>query len=594
LISGNGDEGIHLTSNTNSTAEILVQGNYIGTNAAGTAVIGNGDMGISLRNVSNSTIGGVVNGAGNLISGNNTHGIRLEFLGSTGNLIQGNLIGTAADGTTALGNGSRGISFYPNAPDGNTIGGTEAAAGNIIAYNGEEGIYVESSGSENTIRANRIFSNGDLGIDLASFGVTNNDSGDADSGANLRQNYPVLNTAVTSGSSSTISGTLNSNANLIFTLDFYGNSSCDPSGYGEGEFYLGSDTITTDSNGDVSFISTLSAGTLDNPILTATATDPNGNTSEFSTCITATITTTEPVANFIATPLSGTAPLTVTFTNLSTNFTSSSWQFGDGGTSSLPNPTHVYTQSGAYTVTLQVTGAGGSDTEVKVGYITVGISSATTADFSATPITGTVPLTVTFTNLSTNFTSSSWQFGDGSNSSLANPTHVYAQAGTYTVTLQVTGAGGSDTEIKVGYITVDAPPPTVNFSATPITGTVPLSVTFTNLSTNFTISSWQFGDGGNSSLANPTHVYTQAGTYTVTLQVTGAGGSDTEIKVGYITVDDFVGSSRNWQQIITVNSPTVVGEYGMAFDSDQNVAVLYGGNATGWPYENSTWEFDGT
>lgn len=139
-----------------------------------------------------------------------------------------------------------------------------------------------------------------------------------------------------------------------------------------------------------------------------------------------------------------------------------------------------------------------------------------------------------------------------------------------------------------------AVPPVADFTATPITGTVPLTVTFSNLSTNFTSSSWQFGDGGTSTSPNPTHTYTQTGSYTVTLQVTGASGTDTEVKSAYITVDAPAVTPRNWQQIITTNTPAVVGEYAMAYDSDRDVVVLYGGNATGWPYENSTWEFDGS
>jgi serine protease len=164
-----------------------------------------------------------------------------------------------------------------------------------------------------------------------------------------------------------------------------------------------------------------------------------------------------PVAAFSGTPTSGYAPLTVTFTDASTNNpTSWSWTFGDGGTSTAQNPSHTYTSAGTYTVTLTATNAYGSDSETKTGYIVV--STAPTyppvANFSGTPTSGNIPLTVTFTDLSTyNPTSWSWNFGDGGTSTAQNPTHTYTSAGTYTVTLTATNAYGSDSEVKTGYIT---------------------------------------------------------------------------------------------------------------------------------------------
>lgn len=165
-----------------------------------------------------------------------------------------------------------------------------------------------------------------------------------------------------------------------------------------------------------------------------------------------------PVANFTANVTSGTAPLTVQFSDTSTNTpTSWAWNFGDGGTSTERNPTHVYLP-GTYTVSLTVTNAAGLDSETKTDYITVtAAESAPTAAFSANTTSGDVPLTVTFTDSSTgNPTSWLWNFGDGTTSTDRNPVHTYTISGTYTVTLTVSNTAGSDSETKTGYITVAA------------------------------------------------------------------------------------------------------------------------------------------
>ena len=170
-----------------------------------------------------------------------------------------------------------------------------------------------------------------------------------------------------------------------------------------------------------------------------------------------------PVAEFYASPTSGTAPLAVQFTDASTNApTAWSWTFGDGGTSDQQHPSHTYNEPGTYTVSLTATNAGGSDTKTKTGHITVTAPILPpVAGFWASPTTGTAPLTVQFTDASTNApTAWSWNFGDGRTSIAQSPSHTYSTAGTYTVALTVTNAGGSDTETKNGYITVSAAPPT--------------------------------------------------------------------------------------------------------------------------------------
>jgi len=250
-----------------------------------------------------------------------------------------------------------------------------------------------------------------------------------------------------------------------------------------------------------------------------------------------------PDADFTADPRSGPAPLTVSFTDLSTGDpTEWEWDFGDTRTSTTRNPTHVYDTEGQYTVSLTVRNADGEDTEVKTNYITVTSGPLPAADFTADRRSGTAPLDVAFTDLSTeNPTSWSWNFGDGGTSTSQNPTHRYDNVGTYTVSLTATNAYGSDTETKPGYITVSSAPqpPDADFSADPTSGPAPLDVTFTDLSTeNPTSWSWSFGDGGSSADQNPQHAYNTAGTYTVSLTATNADGSDTETKTDYITVTE--------------------------------------------------------
>jgi PKD repeat protein len=268
-----------------------------------------------------------------------------------------------------------------------------------------------------------------------------------------------------------------------------------------------------------------------------------------------------PVASFSGTPTSGQAPLTVQFTDTSTNApTSWSWNFGDGTTSTVHNPSHSYASAGTYTVSLTATNAGGSNTATKTGYITVTAPppSAPVAAFSATPTSGTAPLTVQFTDTSTNApTSWSWSFGDGGTSTAKSPSHTYSAAGTYTVSLTATNAGGSDTMTKAGYITVTAPSGevTAEFSALPTRGSVPLSVRFTDASTGSPTSwLWDFGDQTSATSANPAHTYTSPGRRTVTLTVTAGGASNTMTKKGYIRIGPKDVSSASWafDPIVTV------------------------------------------
>ncbi len=396
-----------------------------------------------------------------------------------------------------------------------------------------------------------------------------------------------------------------------------------------------------------------------------------------------------PSAAFSGTPTSGCAPLAVIFTDASTGeITSFEWTFGDGATATSQNPVHEYAAAGIYTVSLTVSGPGGSDTETKNGYIIV--ADVPAADFTGAPLSGSAPLTVHFTDLSTGTPDAwLWEFGDGGTAATQNPSHQYTAPGTYAVTLTASNPCGNDAILKAGYVTVTEPQPialaladhpvagtvtndysathasddiyevitevnsgtnprkwysmlehrwsfqvgggsavifhveayrpnntdgddfrfefsadgnaftplltvassseqvyqaelpagtsgtvyirvvdsdrtrerqsldsiwidalyiesisgplplTADFSGTPTAGTVPLTVQFTDLSTGGpTTWTWDFGDGGGSTLQNPSHEFTSAGSYTVTLTVGNGTDSDTESKTGYITVSD--------------------------------------------------------
>jgi YVTN family beta-propeller protein len=159
------------------------------------------------------------------------------------------------------------------------------------------------------------------------------------------------------------------------------------------------------------------------------------------------------------------------------------------------------------------------------------------AKFSAKPTSGKAPLNVAFTDNSTGApTSWKWTFGDGKTSTDQNPTHKYTKVGEYTVSLTVNNAAGSNTITKSNYITVVAKPVAV-FSAKPTAGTAPLNVQFTDKSTGSPASwSWNFGDKSTSTIQNPTHKYTKAGKYTVSLTVKNAAGSSIKTISNYITV----------------------------------------------------------
>lgn len=184
-----------------------------------------------------------------------------------------------------------------------------------------------------------------------------------------------------------------------------------------------------------------------------------------------------------------------------------------------------------------------------------------TADFDGTPTSGDAPLTVAFTDLSIDSVNTwLWEFGDNATSTDQNPTHEYINPGDFSVTLTVTGPGGSDTLVKTDYIVVSYPAPSANFEGSPTSGTAPLDVTFTDLSVDSVNTwTWDFGDGGTSTFQFPVYTYVTAGTYSVSLEVSGPGGSDIMDKTDYITVSDlapvadFMGTPTTGEAPLIVN-----------------------------------------
>jgi ELWxxDGT repeat protein/parallel beta-helix repeat protein len=274
LISGNGHHGVFLSGGGGHRLE----GNTIGTDAAGNGRLANGREGVLINDSTGNTIGGDATGAGNLIAGNDEDGVRV-FSGSSGNLIQGNRIGL-----TGLGNRGAGVrvtsSTFTASQQPNLIGGTSPGAGNTITGNAT-GVIVERSSSRGTVLGNAIFSNDGPGIDLNSDGVTANDPGDGDQGANGLQNFPVLSWALGAPALTRISGLLSSRPGTTYRVELFSSPQADPSGYGEGAVFLGAVAVTTDEVG-LGIIVFDGPGNLVGQVVTGTATDPDGNTSEFS------------------------------------------------------------------------------------------------------------------------------------------------------------------------------------------------------------------------------------------------------------------------------------------------------------------------
>ncbi|HMT09232.1 MAG TPA: Calx-beta domain-containing protein, partial [Pyrinomonadaceae bacterium] len=353
VISGNGQSGVALYGINSQNS--FVYNNYVGTDASGMVDKGNSAVGVAIQlGSTGNLIGSSDPNSRNVISGNSGIGVRIVDSGTANNAVKGNYIGVGADGLVAIGNGAEGVAIGGSVGvSGNVIGGIMPGEGNIIANSGLDGVNVDGVGAiNNSIRGNSIYNSSNLlGIGLGGDGVTANDPSDTDVGPNNFQNYPVISSVEVTGSTKHIMGTLNSTPSSTFAIDVYSNVTCDGTGYGEGQTYVGSFNVTTDINGDVNFdITSLSPAV--GSFLTATATDPSGNTSEFSACT--------PV-------VSGTA-----------------------GTLQFSSPTYSVGESGG-TVTITVNRNGGTDGSVSATLSAINGTATSPGDFG--PFTTT---TVTF------------------------------------------------------------------------------------------------------------------------------------------------------------------------------------------------------
>jgi CSLREA domain-containing protein len=277
----------------------LVAGNLIGTDASGTLPLGNG-IGIYLADIAqDNVIGGSEPGAGNVIADCQNTGVGGIWLNGPNvlrTIIQGNWIGVDRTGSIPLPNHGWGVVVGGNTDT--LVGGVNPGEGNVIAHSENAGVWVSADefygvGMRNPIRGNSIYGNGWNtdpfsphwpGIDLGEWGVTPNDSGDTDEGANRLQNFPVLTGTSSSATKTYVAGSLDSTPNTVFLVDFYANVECDESDHGEGERYLGFASVTTDNSGQAQFNAVLPVAVPPGQVITATATDPDGNTSEFSAC----------------------------------------------------------------------------------------------------------------------------------------------------------------------------------------------------------------------------------------------------------------------------------------------------------------------
>ena len=277
VISGNGGNGVTIADS--GTTGNLVAANFIGTNAAGTAALANASDGIGIFNGAQSnTIGGTTSAPRNVISGNGFDGVAIADSGTNLNTIAGNFLGLDAAGSSAIPNGFRGVTMF-GGPQSNIVGGTTPRAANTISGNTFEGIALfDTATTHNSFRQNSVHDNGDVGIRLStSGGGTPSDL----------QAAPHLTSAVIGGSNITIRGSLTSTPNTRFTVEFFSSLTPDPSGFGEGETFLGSAQVRTNGSGSASFSKALSVTVPTGYAISSTATSPLGSTSEFSNDVTA-------------------------------------------------------------------------------------------------------------------------------------------------------------------------------------------------------------------------------------------------------------------------------------------------------------------
>ena len=290
-----------------------------------------------------------------------------------------------------------------------------------------------------------------------------------------------------------------------------------------------------------------------------------------------------PVPTLVATasPSSGEAPLSVALrVSGGGEGASYAWRFGDGGTSTETAPTHVYATAGTFDATVEVTTACGSKATAKAVVTVTSPCPVPTLVATASPSSGEAPLSVALrVSGGGEGASYAWRFGDGGTSTEAAPTHVYATAGTFDATVEVTTACGSKATAKaVVTVTSPCPVPTLVATASPSSGQAPLSVALRVTGGGEGASySWRFGDGGTSTEAAPTHVYATAGTFDATVEVTTACGSKVTAKA-----------------VVTVTSPCPVSTLSILADPDQGAAPLsvrFDSRVEGGDVSSFEWDF---
>jgi len=364
VISGNNVDGVLL--NGAATSGNLIQANYVGTDAAGTMAVPNGDGIYVVNGAANNTIGGTASGSGNVISGNNNDGVLLDGPATTGNVLQGNEIGTDATGTAALPNQLSGVAVADDSSN-NSIGGSGASAGNIIANSADtSGVSISNGASGNSIRGNSIYGNNPLGIDLRDDGVVDANTGSENSSlANDGMNSPVFTTVVWHGAVLTIGGYVGSAPNQsAFAGAFVDVYLADNSTIGQGKTFLG--TLIADANGN--FNGTLATNVVTpGDEVTATATDASNNTSEFAVDFTVVngasiVATPDPVTGtttVLSVPGIDDGGLDLTYTWSTTGTPPASANFSNNGDNAANNTTATFAAAGVYHFKVQITDAEG-------------------------------------------------------------------------------------------------------------------------------------------------------------------------------------------------------------------------------------------
>jgi hypothetical protein len=588
----------------------LIQGNFIGTNAAGTAALGNLGNGIQINASADNTIGGATAAARNIISGNAQDAVLITGSGSTANVVEGNYIGTDSSGTVALANGGAGVLIEHSASN-NTIGGTVAGTGNIIAFNGGAGVAVGSSASDsgtvgNSIRGNSIYSNAGLGIDLGSDGVTLNHSG-AVSGPNNLQNFPVLVGARPGATTTEVAGSLTSLVNTSYALDFYANTTADPSGYGQGKQYLGSGTVMTDVNGMGNFDITLNTTIPLGVFISATATDPNGNTSEFAKDIPANRPPTAGIGNV---PGTGTVGIPIPLVGVVTDpdpgeTFAFAWSVSLNGSpySLSPNvatteQTFIFTpgQTGSYQVSLVVSDSNGGVSPTVSATIAVGSAVSPAVQITApisSPTNQFLTLTSTVSEPTSGVSISSYAWNvtkDGSPYTLpagtvtnaASFTFAPTPAGNYVVSLTASDSLGRTGFGSVDILVFDSTPAALIFVAPGTTAVEGTPITLSNQITSPTLSgtltyNWTITENGSpfatetDTIGTFTFVPTEEGIYGVSLVVSNGTQIGTAVPVT-LTI-------TNATPVVTIaNAPqsgqagTAITLQGSASDADPKVA----------------------